>query len=87
LKKFKQNLTIQTLFIKGHYKGKEFDNTSEKEISAWLEVLEDLQPDLVMVYTIDRDTPIETIEKIPETQLFQIARRVEQLGLSVTVST
>jgi len=83
---FKENLTIQTLFIKGNFNGFYFDNTSESEIEGWLLILKKVLPKLVMVYTIDRDTPVHSLEKVSRQKLDEIAVRVEQLGIPVTVS-
>jgi len=87
LKKVRSNLTIQTLFVSGSYKGYVFDNTSPAEVEAWLGLLRQLKPELVMVYTTARDTPIETINKISRNRLSEIAAKVRQAGLSVTVSS
>ncbi len=86
LKDLEKNLTIQTLFIRGNYNGFYFDNTTEEEISGWLNILEKLQPKLVMIYTIDRDTPIKSLQKISLTELKEIAEKVEKLGIPVSVS-
>jgi wyosine [tRNA(Phe)-imidazoG37] synthetase (radical SAM superfamily) len=86
LSEFKDNLTIQTLFIKGDFNGFYVDNTSDSEIEGWLSILKKLRPKLVMVYTIDRDTPVQSLEKISRIKLDEIAGRVERLGISVTVS-
>lgn len=87
LRLFDKNLTIQTLFIRGEYKGKRFDNTSEEEITRWLQLLSELQPQLVMVYTFARDTPVTNLEKIDTKTLNEIASRVERLGIPVLVSS
>jgi wyosine [tRNA(Phe)-imidazoG37] synthetase (radical SAM superfamily) len=84
---FKENLTIQTLFVKGTYQDYAFDNSSEREINAWLGVLNELRPKLVMIYTIARDTPISTIYKVDVKILKRIARRVNQLGIPVSISS
>ncbi|MBN1951201.1 MAG: radical SAM protein [Bacteroidales bacterium] len=86
LKKFTSGLTLQTLFVRGTYQGTPFDNTTDHEISEWLKLLDQIRPELVMVYTIARDTPIESIERISEKSLNEIAERVKQLGLAVSVS-
>jgi wyosine [tRNA(Phe)-imidazoG37] synthetase (radical SAM superfamily) len=84
---FRQNLTIQTLFIRGEYKGKRIDNTSEEEISKWLELLKELSPQLVMIYTIARDTPVKSLEKVDAKTLNEIASKVISLGIPVSIST
>jgi wyosine [tRNA(Phe)-imidazoG37] synthetase (radical SAM superfamily) len=86
LKSFNGKVTIQTLFVKGRFKNQTFDNTTKKEISAWLELLQKIQPEQVMIYTIARDTPIDTLEKIPAEKLDAIARQVVNEGFRTQVS-
>lgn len=86
LKNFKGKVTIQTMFIRGNYLGKSFDNTTAGEVEAWLGLLGEIRPSRVMIYTIARDTPVLTIEKIPAGQLQEIARKAEAAGLKVQVS-
>ncbi|MBN1596776.1 MAG: radical SAM protein [Bacteroidales bacterium] len=81
-----KNLTIQTLFVRGHYKGSQFDNTTEEEIIPWLDTLKKLQPGLVMIYTIARDTPVDTVEKVSAAKLNEIAKRVEAIGIPTSIS-
>jgi wyosine [tRNA(Phe)-imidazoG37] synthetase (radical SAM superfamily) len=87
LKKFNGRLIIQTLFLKGNFKGKTIDNTTPEEVNAWLEALRIIQPSEVMIYTISRDTPDGgKLNKVPVGELRQIARKVELLGISTQVS-
>ncbi len=76
---------IQTLFVRGTNGETYIDNTTEKEVSAWLNHLEKLQPILVMIYPIARETPVETLERINNRELMEIARRVEELGIETEV--
>ena len=86
LKRFKGNLIIQTMFVKGSYKGRDVNNTTDEDINSWLELLKSIAPKQVMIYTIDRDTPVEGLEKIPLEKLNEIARMVENLGIKTQVS-
>jgi wyosine [tRNA(Phe)-imidazoG37] synthetase (radical SAM superfamily) len=87
LKKFNGNLIIQTLFLKGTYKGKVIDNTTSEEVNAWLEAIEKIRPSEVMIYTFSRDTPEGgLLKKIPLEELNHIASRVEKLGILTQVS-
>jgi hypothetical protein len=74
------------MFIRGSYQGTAVDNTLPHEIEAWLELLKKIKPSMVMIYTIARDTPVDTLEKVPVTALKKIARRAESEGFSVRVS-
>lgn len=86
LKNFEGKVIIQTMFLKGSFKENQIDNTTEKEIGAWIELLKIIQPLQVMIYTIARDTPIDTLEKISIEKLNEIAGRVEKAGFKVQVS-
>lgn len=81
LKKFKGNCVIQTLFLRGHHQGQTIDNTNHEEVSLWLSRLQEIQPRLVMLYSVDRDAPIHTLEKISSKELEEIAQKVRQVGL------
>ena len=86
LKRFNGRLIIQTLFLRGEIDGKEIDNTTEKEISAWLSALRIIQPEMVMIYTFARDTPAENLEKVTKNELEQIAQKVHGLGIATQIS-
>jgi wyosine [tRNA(Phe)-imidazoG37] synthetase (radical SAM superfamily) len=83
---FQGHCIIQTLFVKGNHNGIAIDNTTDEEINAWLEALKAIQPKQIMIYSIDRATPIKTLEKIPETTLKSIATRAKKLGFNISVS-
>ncbi len=86
LKAFEGNLIIQTMFLRGEYLGQRVDNTTEEEVSAWLELVKEINPKQVMVYSLDRDTPCQTIYKVEKDELRAIADRVEALGIAVSVA-
>ena len=79
------SVTIQTMFVRGEKNGDKFDNTSEENILSWLNILRQLDPKEVMIYSISRDTPLESIEAVPLEKLEEIAVRVEALGIETLV--
>jgi wyosine [tRNA(Phe)-imidazoG37] synthetase (radical SAM superfamily) len=84
---FNGNVIIQTLFLRGMTDGKEIDNTTPREVDAWLKAIERIKPREVMIYTISRDTPEgATLEKVPVNELKKIAARVELMGIKTQVS-
>lgn len=85
-KKFQGNFILQTMFLKGVFEGNRIDNTTEKEISAWLQLVRTLQPREVMIYTIDRETPASGLEKAPQAVLQNIAARVNESGIKTNVA-
>jgi wyosine [tRNA(Phe)-imidazoG37] synthetase (radical SAM superfamily) len=84
---FNGKLIIQTLFLRGTYKGQVIDNTTQVEITAWLKAIERIRPSEVMIYTISRDTPEgSTLKKIPPGELKEIAALVNSIGIKTQVS-
>ncbi len=86
MKLFEGKLIVQTMFLRGEYCGQKVDNTTEEEVSAWLALLPQIAPKQVMIYTIDRDTPAENLEKVSVEELKKIAARVEALGIPCSVA-
>jgi wyosine [tRNA(Phe)-imidazoG37] synthetase (radical SAM superfamily) len=87
MKVFKGQLIIQTLFTRGQYEGQWFDNTTETEVSAWIGLLREIAPESVMIYAIDRETPVSGLEKITVKELKSIAKRVQdETGIPVSVA-
>jgi wyosine [tRNA(Phe)-imidazoG37] synthetase (radical SAM superfamily) len=85
-KRFRGDFILQTMFVRGRFEGKEIDNTTEKELSAWLELVRTLTPREVMIYTVDRETPAHELKKTPVGDLQQIADRVGELGIKTNVA-
>lgn len=86
MKLFDGQLIVQTMLLRGSYNGQKVDNTTEAEISAWLELLEEIRPREVMIYSLDRDTPAPDLEKIYLDELSAIAAKVRTLGIKCTVA-
>jgi wyosine [tRNA(Phe)-imidazoG37] synthetase (radical SAM superfamily) len=83
---FNGRVIIQTMFVRGNFKGVTVDNTTEPEITGWIETIRKINPSQVMIYTIDRDTPIDTLQKVPLAELNEIAGKLKTAGFKVQVS-
>ena len=81
LQKFNGNLIIQTLFFSGEFEGKTFDNTTEKEVFEWLNLLKIIRPKEVMLYSLDRPTPAKNLQKANLETLQKIAALAEKEGI------
>jgi wyosine [tRNA(Phe)-imidazoG37] synthetase (radical SAM superfamily) len=83
---FDGDFTLQTCFLRGEYKGQIIDNTTPEELAAWYKMVDYLHPKQVMIYVIDRVTPLETLEKIPAETMEKIAIPLREKGIDVIVS-
>lgn len=87
MKRFEGRMILQTMFLRGTAPdGMPIDNTVETEVAAWLALVADIRPRQVMIYSLDRDTPCQTLTKVPREQLLEIAGRVEALGIACSVA-
>lgn len=84
--RFNGNLIIQTMFLKGEVDGQSVDNTTETELSGWIDALKKINPKQVMIYTIDRETPLKGLLKVSKEALDAIADRARKEGFEVSVS-
>ena len=94
MKAFNGHIIIQTMFMRGEIRRQKsgvwclesVDNTGEEYVAPWLEVLRDIRPQQVMVYTIDRETPTVGLLKATHEQLDAIRDRVVALGIPCSAS-
>lgn len=84
--RFNGDFIMQTMFLKGDFNGMRIDNTTENEVNAWLEIVKITHPKQIMIYSIDRDTPVKTLEKVSKQELSEIAKKAEELGFFVSVA-
>ena len=86
MKAFKGNLIVQTLFMKGMFEGESVDNTTDNYVLPWLEVVKEIAPRQVMIYTIDRETPAPDLLKATHEELDRIGELVRKAGIPCSVS-
>lgn len=86
LEAWKGDFILQTCFLRGQYKGQTIDNTTREEREAWYAMVRRLQPKQIMIYVIDRATPVTTLEKLSREQMEQIASPLIAEGWKVQIS-
>ncbi len=86
LAQFDGDFILQTMFLRGECDGKPIDNTTPEEVAAWVALVEQLHPRQVMIYSIDRDTPCQTLERVSREELQQIAAQIEARGICCSVA-
>jgi len=85
LQQFEGKLTIQTMFTRGMVNGKMIDNTKLTDLVAWQNAVESINPQEIMIYTIDRDTPYNGLAKVSNEELENIAKKVWRENRKVSV--
>ena len=85
--RFRGHVIIQTMFLTGTDElGNDVANTSARFVEPWLKALKAIGPKQVMIYTLDRETPVSTLRKAAPEVLDGIAERVRALGIGCMVA-
>ena len=80
------DFTLQTCFLRGEHNGQIIDNTTADELEAWYSIVRRLRPKQIMIYVIDRKTPLDTLEKISRDKMEEIAAPLITEGFNVIIS-
>ena len=83
---FRGQCIIQTMLMRGEHEGFCLDNTTEDYVVPYLEALARIKPRAVMLYTLDRETPVGGLAKADRNVMLSIADRIRSLGIETTVS-
>lgn len=86
LKQFSGQCIVQTMMLRGEHEGERIDNTTDEEVEALLAAYLEIRPMEVMLYSIDRATPEENLQKVPKEELETIAERFRAKGIKVQVN-
>ena len=74
------------MILRGKHDGISIDNSTEVEINALIKAYTQISPRQVMLYSIDRKTPEQNLEKVSIEELNEIAKRIKANGIDVIVS-
>lgn len=78
---------IQTMITRGSHDGEAVDNSTDEEIAALIEAYRHINPRSIMIYSIDRRTPEQSLQKVEKAELRAIAARItEATGIEVSVA-
>ena len=87
MKQFDGSFIIQTMFLRGTHDGVNIDNTTDSEVDALIDVYNELKPREIMIYSIDRKTPAEHLQKVEKPELEAIAEKIRRrTGVKVQVA-
>lgn len=86
MKQFGGQMIVQTMFMHGTFEGRRVDNVDDSYVLPWMEAVKAIRPRMVMIYTIDRETPDKELTKATHAELDRIAAMLRAEGLEVSVS-
>ena len=81
LKQFNGDFILQTMFLKS----KDFDSSSPEVLNGWMDIVRLLKPREVMVYTIDRPTPEEGLQKFTVEEMRRLVHPLIDEGFLIQI--
>ena len=85
IKLFNHNFILQTMFLKGTVDGKVIDCTEATHVEKWRDLVRELAPREVMMYTIDRETPAKDLQKVTLEEMQAIAAPLVAEGFNIQI--
>ena len=79
LLRFEGNFILQTMFLKGP------GWATEDWVADWMELARQVKPRAVMVYTIDRETPMKGLQKYTADEMRELVRPLIDEGYTIQI--
>ncbi|MBR0531708.1 MAG: radical SAM protein [Bacteroidales bacterium] len=81
MRKFEGDFVLQTMFLRSS----DFDSSSPEVLQGWMDIVKDLRPREVMVYTLDREAPAAGLEKFTVEEMESLTKPLVDAGLKVQI--
>lgn len=81
LKGFDGNFVLQTMFLRSP----EFDTTSQEALEGWMNIVREVRPREIMVYTIDRETPDKSLGKYTVEEMTAFVQPLLDEGFKIQI--
>ena len=81
LKAFEGDFILQTMFLRSE----DFDSSAPEVLNAWMDIVRELHPRQIMVYTIDRPTPKTGLCKFSAEQMRELVQPLADEGFDIQI--
>jgi wyosine [tRNA(Phe)-imidazoG37] synthetase (radical SAM superfamily) len=81
LKKFDGDFILQTMFLRSP----DFDSSSPEVLDGWMDIVRQLKPREIMVYTLDRPAPAQNLEKFTVEEMTALVRPLLDEGYNIQI--
>ncbi|MBP5346998.1 MAG: radical SAM protein [Bacteroidales bacterium] len=86
MKTFQGQLIVQTMFVRGEHNSHRVDNTTPQEVAAWCDLMREVRPHQIMVYSLDRPTPEPNLTKVSKEEMAQLVAPLVAEGFQVMIA-
>ena len=81
LRRFNGNFVLQTMFLTSE----EFDTAAPEALAGWMDIVRELKPREIMIYTIDRETPDKSLGKYTVQQMKALVQPLLDEGFNIQI--
>ena len=81
LRKFDGDFILQTMFLRSA----DFDTVTDEALSSWMDIVRELKPREVMVYTIDRETPDKSLGRYTVEEMTRMVQPLIDEGFNIQI--
>ena len=81
LRKFEGRFVLQTMFLRSE----DFDTAAPQALAAWMDIVRELRPREIMVYTIDRETPDKSLGKYTVEEMKAFVQPLMDEGFEIQI--
>lgn len=81
LRKFDGDFILQTMFLRSA----DFDTVTDEALSSWMNIVRELKPREVMVYTIDRETPDKSLGRYTVEEMTRMVQPLIDEGFNIQI--
>ena len=82
MRRFEGDFILQTMFLRGPG----FDSSAPEVLLPWMDVVRDLHPRKVMVYTLAREAPAQGLEPFTAEQMRTLVRPLLEEGFDIQIN-
>lgn len=86
MKSFEGQLIVQTMFVRGEHEGQQVDNTTPREVAAWCDLMREIRPHQIMVYSLDRPTPEPNLQRVSKEEMAQLVAPLVAEGFNISIA-
>jgi wyosine [tRNA(Phe)-imidazoG37] synthetase (radical SAM superfamily) len=81
LERFEGNFILQTMFLRSE----DFDTLTPEALNGWMNIVRQLRPREIMVYTIDRQTPEKSLKKYTIEEMTDFVQPLLDEGFKIQI--
>ena len=81
LRRFEGDFILQTMFLRSA----DFDSSDPENLRGWMDIVREVKPRSIMVYTLDREAPQEGLQKFTADEMRALVQPLADEGFAIQI--